>query len=96
MPTNRRKRTRHARTLDEFKLHDLHHGPGACLLAGCGYYAREGKETGFYWQLGPTGQAAILDEMREDWTRNRETILATWTGSGLPWAARQFDGGAND
>ena len=37
--------------------------------------------------VSPAGR----EELRELWEANKEEIMATWTGDGLPWAAQEFE-----
>lgn len=87
-----KKRTpKHAR-LAEMKVHELMHGPGTCLFAGEGYQLSriEGAH-----QLSAAERAEMLNEMRDDWERHRDLVLATWAEeprltSERPWA-ENFD-----
>lgn len=97
MPTKRR--TAKHRTLDDHMIEELLHGPGSCLLAGCGYY-----RGGFFWKLPEDDKPAVIAEMREDWFRHREQVLAAWdsrdehpwrkqhTDQTRPWAETEFEG----
>lgn len=90
-----KRRVAKGRDMDELKISELIEGPGACLLAGCGYYlphkgagAVAGEAGGFFWELSPRGQQAVLERMRADWERMHHTIMAT--AEKEPWAAREF------
>jgi len=85
MPVKRR--VGKASRLDEYKLQELHEGPGTCLLADCGYYY-----TRFSGGDNPTEEqwAEIRQSMREDWQRHGSEVVASWTGQGPCWAETQF------
>ncbi|MBX7459260.1 hypothetical protein K3152_13485 [Qipengyuania sp. 1NDH17] len=97
MPTNRTRRKRSKQDLDQHKLSELHHGPGTCLLAGCGYFmhpdwpgAVPGNQTGFYWELSDENQAMVREAMLSDWRLYRDEVMAAWDGEGDPWALTEF------
>lgn len=94
MPIKRRRDK--SRSLDQFKIRELHRGPGSCLLAGCGYW-----EGDFYHRLDDEMQAMVRLDMREDWERHSATILQAfedrteherYCDKGLkePWALTEF------
>ena len=94
MPIKRRRDK--SRTLDTFKIRELHRGPGSCLLAGCGYW-----EGDFYDRLDEEQQAMVRLDMREDWERHSAAILQAFEDRteheiyldgdlAEPWALTEF------
>ena len=92
MPTNRTRRRRERAILDEHKITDLMHGPGASLLAGCGYLcaSNHGRPLAKFEEANPERQARILEAMRDDWRINSDIVMDAWTGDGEPWALTEF------
>ena len=92
MPTNRTRRRRERTILDDHKITDLMHGPGASLLAGCGYLcgSDHGRPLAKFEDADLARQAQILDIMREDWRTHSDIVIAAFTGDGEPWALTEF------
>lgn len=68
-----KRRVDKSRTLDRSKIREMHHGPGTCLLAGCGYW-----EGDFWHRLGDGLRERIVRRMRDDWERHSATVLQAW------------------
>jgi hypothetical protein len=87
-----KKRLPKRASLDEMKLRELMHGPGTCLLAGEGYeYSRLDRPRPLTW----AERTEMLAEMRADWERHRDAVMAAWAAEERPagqrpWAER-FD-----
>ena len=102
MPIKRRA-AKARKQLDGLDISDLLYGPGTCLFNGCGYLGDYGD-----WPFETKSdevKQAVLTAMREDWERNRETVLAAWNSRSPheryiareyhgdpaePWALTQF------
>jgi hypothetical protein len=81
-----KQRNNKSRHLDAYRLEMLRDGPDAMLLAGCGYLGEAGA--GIFATASPEQQAGILDQIRGDWHRHRDRLLAD---GGLWWASAAFD-----
>lgn len=87
MPSNRSRRPRGPR-------HPLTEGERHLLLTGNPYPAKGSwRDLGESWMRPFTlCSPAGLEELRSMWTLHRAEIMSTWTGKGLPWAAKEFIG----
>lgn len=80
-----KKRTDKGRHLDEYRREMLRDGPHAVLLAGCGYLGE--VMASHFATATPEQRAAIIANMRADWHRHRDRLLAE---GGAWWAERYF------
>lgn len=91
MPVKRTK-AKCGRRLDEYRLQQLVDGPDACLLAGVGYLT-----AGTFDAMSLDDKAATLDQMRDDWARQRDDVLHWWRSripmdGAKPWIQSQLEG----
>lgn len=88
MPAKRRREK--SRSIDDYKLEELCHGPGKCLLAGLGYF--RGEFGGYYHNIRPEQQAAMVEAMRLDWEIHHDRVMAAAAAAGIakPWALKKF------
>ena len=80
-----KKRTDKGRHLDEYRREMLKDGPEAMLLAGCGYLGE--VMASHFVTATPEQRATIIANMRADWQRHRNRLLAE---GGTWWAAATF------
>jgi hypothetical protein len=85
-----KRRIEKSRSIDNYKVEELLHGPGTGLLAGLGYSRRDFG--GSYHNMKPDQQAAVIDAMRLDWEVHYERVLKEAKAAGIakPWASIQF------
>lgn len=84
-----KKRIDKGRHLDEYRREMLRHGPEAMLLAGCGYLGE--VMASHFATATPEQRATIIANMRADWQRHRDRLLA----EGGDWWTASFDDGQN-
>jgi hypothetical protein len=73
MPIKRR-REKARRQIDDEDMEDLFYGPGTALLEGyCTRYSSSRFD-----DLSPSDQAAVIEDMRQDWQRQSADVLAAW------------------
>jgi hypothetical protein len=84
-----KKRTDKGRHMDEYRREMLRDGPHAMLLAGCGYLGE--VMASHFATATPEQRATIIANMRADWQRHRDRLLA----EGGDWWAASFDDGQN-
>lgn len=85
-----KQRIAKSRRMEAGDIEDMLHGPGTSMLAGVGYFRCEFG--GYFHNLKPDQQAAVIDAMREDWAIHRDRIMAHAEAAGIaePWALREF------
>ena len=88
MPVKRR--IEKSRSIDEWKMSELFHGPGTCLLAGLGYF--RGHLGGYFHNITPEQQAEMIEAMRLDWEIHHARIMKEANAAGIkkPWALIEF------
>jgi hypothetical protein len=75
--------------LDDYQREELLAGPGACLLAGVGYFGIWGPN--LIEEAPAEIRANAREAMARDWARHGEELLAWWVGetgerfSARPW-----------
>lgn len=85
-----KKRMAKSRRMEAGEIADMIHGPGTSMLAGSGYFRAEFG--GYYDNIRPDQQAAMIEAMRLDWSIHNERILTEAQAAGIakPWALTQF------